>query len=256
MKKEILELKYFLDEEAERYEHPQFITEDPISIPHRFSLKQDVEIAAFFAASLAWGNRKSIIKSANGIMGRMDERPFDFIVNHSKKDLKVLDGVVHRTFNAEDCKFFCSALQHIYKNLESLEDAFISHYDGQDIRTAIMSFRAHFFNVKYPERSAKHVSNPMSGSSSKRLNMFLRWMVRSNAKQVDFGLWKKLNPSVLAMPLDVHTGNVARELKLLTRKQNDWTALEELMTVLRKMDAQDPVKYDFALFSIGVNAKK
>lgn len=256
MKKLLVSLKPFLDEQAEYFESRAFIDHDPISIPHRFSNKRDIEIAAFLTATIAWGNRKSIITNAESMMHRMDNEPFQFIKDHSEKDLKRFDGFVHRTFNADDIKCFLRALKNIYLQFDDLEAAFNQHFDGCDIRTAIMGFREIFFTVQHEQRSQKHVSNPATGSSAKRLNMFLRWMVRNASKGVDFGLWTSFNSSQLYIPLDVHTGNISRELKLLKRKQNDWTALEELMNHLRQMDPQDPVKYDFALFGIGVTANK
>ncbi len=256
MKKLLVSLKPFLDEQAEYFENRTFIDLDPISIPHRFSEKKDIEIAGFLTATIAWGNRKSIITNANSLIERMDDAPFQFIKDHSVKDLKRFDGFVHRTFNEQDVKCFLTALKHIYDQFDDMEAAFSHHFDGADIRTAIVGFRDLFFSIPHESRTQKHVSNPVTGSSAKRLNMFLRWMVRDSAKGVDFGIWKSFQPSQLYIPLDVHTGNISRELKLLKRKQNDWTALEELMNHLRQMDPVDPVKYDFALFGIGVTANK
>lgn len=246
-------LKSFLDEEVDKFERPEFIENDPISIPHLFSRKEDIEIAGFFSASIAWGNRKSIVANANKLMALMDHAPFEFVMQHDAADLKRLNQFVHRTFNSEDAVTFVKSLQHLYKHHEGLEGAFLSGFDGTHIKTAIHSFRQKFFEIDYPKRTEKHVSNPETGSASKRINMYLRWMVRSDARQVDFGLWKGIPSSALMMPLDVHTGNVSRELNLLKRKQNDWKALEELMSELRTFDAHDPVKYDFALFGIGVS---
>lgn len=246
-------LKAFLDEEVDKFERPEFIELDPISVPHLFSKKEDIEIAGFFSASIAWGNRKSIVANANKLMGLMDNAPFEFVMQHDASDLKRLNHFVHRTFNSEDAIAFVKSLQHIYKNHGGLEGAFVSGFDGQNIATAIQSFREKFFELDYPKRTEKHVSNPLTGSASKRINMYLRWMVRSDKRQVDFGLWKGIPTSSLMMPLDVHTGNVSRELNLLKRKQNDWKALEELMDSLRAFDPVDPVKYDFALFGIGVS---
>lgn len=247
------ELKAFLDEEVERYENPNFIELDPIRIPHSFSRKEDIEIAGFLSATISWGNRKSIIANAKKLMELMDNAPFNFVTAHSKRDLVRLNHFVHRTFNSQDVTFFIQSLKNIYIHHNGLEAAFIKGFDGENIQTALVGFREIFFSQKHPERTEKHVSNPLTGSSAKRLNMFLRWMVRSNAKGVDFGIWKNIPTSVLMMPLDVHTGNVSRELHLLKRKQNDWKALEELMATLRSFDKNDPVKYDYALFGIGVN---
>ncbi|MEZ4800002.1 MAG: TIGR02757 family protein [Flavobacteriales bacterium] len=246
-------LKAFLDEEVDKFERPEFIELDPISVPHLFTNKEDIEIAGFFSASIAWGNRKSIVANANKLMGLMDNAPFDFVMHHDAADLNRLKHFVHRTFNSEDATAFVKSLQHIYKNHGGLEGAFVSGFNGQNIATAIQSFREKFFEIDYPKRTEKHVSNPLTGSASKRINMYLRWMVRSDERQVDFGLWKGIPTSSLMMPLDVHTGNVSRELNLLKRKQNDWKALEELMDSLRVFDPVDPVKYDFALFGIGVS---
>jgi uncharacterized protein (TIGR02757 family) len=186
-------------------------------------------------------------------MELMDDAPFEFIQEHTTRDLKRFDGFVHRTFNAEDIKFFISSLKNIYKHHQGMESAFLHGFDGKEVQSALNGFREIFFSIKHPQRTEKHVSNPLTGSSAKRLNMYLRWMVRSNEKGVDFGIWKHIPRSVLMMPLDVHTGNVSRELSLLKRPQNDWKALEELMKSLRAFDANDPVKYDYALFGIGVN---
>jgi uncharacterized protein (TIGR02757 family) len=256
MKKLLVSLKPFLDEQADYFENRAFIDEDPILIPHRFSEKKDIEISGFLTATIAWGNRKSIITNANAIIERMDHEPYQFIKDHSLKDLKRFDGFVHRTFNDTDIKCFIASLKNIYLQFDDMEAAFKKEFDGVDIRSAIQGFREIFFSVPHESRSQKHVSNPATGSSAKRLNMFLRWMVRDASKGVDFGLWKSFQPSQLCIPLDVHTGNISRELKLLKRKQNDWNALEELMNHLRQMDPVDPVKYDFALFGIGVTANK
>jgi len=247
------DLKQFLDEEVERYERPNFIENDPILIPHSFSRKEDIEISGFLTATISWGNRKSIISNATKLMELMDNAPFEFIQEHTTRDLKRFDGFVHRTFNAEDIKFFITSLKNIYKDHHGMESAFLHAFDGKEVQSALNGFREIFFSIKHPYRTEKHVSNPLTGSSAKRLNMFLRWMVRSNEKGVDFGIWKHIPTSVLMMPLDVHTGNVSRELSLLRRPQNDWKALEELMKGLRAFDALDPVKYDYALFGIGVN---
>ncbi len=247
------QLKELLDEEAERYERFGFIESDPISIPHFFSKKEDIEVAAFLAATISWGNRKSIIANASKWMNWMDHQPHDFVLNHSKRELMRLKKFVHRTFNGDDAMFFVKGLQHLYLNHGGLEGSFSRHFKKGDIRTSIIGFREDFFEIPHPVRTTKHVSNPETGSSSKRINMFLRWMVRPGTKGVDFGLWNAIPTSALMLPLDVHTGNVARELGILQRNQNDWKALEEIMTTLRLFDKNDPVKYDFALFGMGVN---
>jgi len=251
----IADLKSFLDEKAAYYNHPRFITDDPIQIPHRFEGKEDIEISAFLTASLSWGNRKSIIQSASRLMSLLDGAPFDFILNHSKQDLKSLNTFVHRTFNGEDAKAFILGLRHMYTELDGLEHLFSMHKHEPDLQSAITEFKSRFFEIPHLQRTEKHVSDPARGSAAKRINMFLRWMVRENSSGVDFGLWKSLSPAQLSCPLDVHSGNVARKLGLLSRKQNDAKAVKELDSALRAMDPKDPVKYDFALFGLGVFEK-
>lgn len=250
------EMKSFLDEKADSFNALHFIEADPVSVPHRFSKKEDIEIAAFLAASIAWGNRKSIVNNANRMMVLMDESPYDFITNHTLSDLKRLKGFVHRTFNSDDFVQFVRSLNHIYNNHGGLECVFTCGIQGQiNSQNAIAEFKQKFFGQKHLARTQKHISDPTQGSSAKRINMFLRWMVRSDSKGVDFGIWKNISPSVLSIPLDVHTGNIARKLGLLERKQNDWKAVEELDVVLRSFDPHDPVKYDFALFGLGAIEK-
>lgn len=246
------ELKEFLDIKAEQYNSHEFITTDPIQIPHRFSAKEDIEIIAFLVASIAWGNRKSIISSGNKIAELMDNSPFDFVMNHTQNDFEKLTGFVHRTFNETDLKFFISSLKNIYSHHEGLETVFAKNIQNQSLQPAIHEFKKVFFSIPYPERTVKHVSDPMKNSAAKRINMFLRWMVRQDNAGVDFGIWKSIPPALLSCPLDVHSGNVARSLGLLSRKQNDAKALNELDSSLRKLDPNDPVKYDFALFGLGV----
>ena len=248
-----IELKEFLDYKANQYEIIDFITSDPIQIPHRFKQKEDVEIAAFLTASIAWGNRLSILKSANKMMALMDNAPYDFIINHKKRDLSIFEGFVHRTFNATDLTFFVRSLQNIYKNHQGLENVFSSN--NPSLQDTIHDFKSIFFEIDHPQRTLKHVSDPLKGSAAKRLNMFMRWMVRSNTKGVDFGIWKQHSPAQLSIPLDVHTGNIARKLNLIRRKQNDSKTLWELDKKLRKFDPVDPVKYDYALFGLGVFEK-
>lgn len=249
------ELKEFLDEKALQYNHPRFVESDPIQIPHRFSRKEDVEIAGFLASIIAWGNRKMIIGNASRMMTLMGDAPHDFVMSFSESDLQRLDHFVHRTFNGQDLKTFMYGLRHIYQNHGGLEPAFAQHQDAAGMQRAISEFRKLFFEVPHAVRTQKHLSDPMNNSAAKRLNMFLRWMVRNDSTGVDFGLWTSIPPSALSCPLDVHSGNVARKLGLLTRKQNDAKALAELDAALRVMDAQDPVKYDFALFGLGVFEK-
>jgi len=242
------ELHSFLEENYKRYNCPDFIGLDPISIPHKFTKKEDIEIAGFFSATIAWGQRPTIIRNANELMRRMDMAPCDFILNHTKKDLLQFKNFKHRTFNGIDCTFFIRSLQNIYKKHKSLEQAF----SGNNAKNAITNFRKIFFSIPHPHRTGKHVSNPEANSSSKRLNMFLRWMVRKDNCGVDFGIWNNIKMSELMCPLDVHSGNVARKLGLLDRKQNDWKSVEELTSRLRAFDVNDPSKYDFALFGLGV----
>lgn len=245
------EKKDFLDFKARQYEASSFISSDPISIPHQFSRPEDIEIIGLLVATIAWGNRLSIIKSGQKLIQILDGRPYDFVVNHRSSDLEALPPFVHRTFQLVDLKFFIRALQKIYHE-GSLEDAF---YHPEGLKFGIEQFRAKMFLSPHEKRSEKHISSPVKGSSAKRLNMYLRWMVRSAEKGVDFGLWSKIKASDLYCPLDVHSGRVARMLGLLSRKANDWKAAEELRESLLKLDPSDPVKYDFALFGLGVFEK-
>ena len=246
------ELKEFLDAKVEQYNRPDFITSDPIQIPHQFNKKEDIEIAGFLSATIAWGNRKSIINNANKMLVLLEHSPHDFVMNHQESDLEKLLPFVHRTFNGGDFITFIKSLQHIYKNHNGLEAAFAKHAEKQSMQKAIHHFKQLFFEIEHLPRTQKHVSDPFKNSAAKRINMFLRWMVRDDSTGVDFGIWKTLSVSQLSCPLDVHSGNVARKLGLLKRKQNDGKALAELDYSLRKLDAKDPVKYDFALFGLGV----
>ena len=249
------DLKEFLDEKAYQYNQPTFIESDPIQIPHSFSKKEDLEIAAFLTATIAWGNRKSIITNATKLMTLLDESPYDCIMNLEEVDTKRFSSFVHRTFNATDLEYFLKAIQNIYKNHGGLEAIFTNNAQPDTLQPAIHKFRKIFFELDHLARTEKHISDPMKNSAAKRINMFLRWMVRPGDTGVDFGLWKTLKPSQLSCPLDVHSGNVARKLKLLQRKQNDAKALNELDVAIRRLDPQDPVKYDFALFGLGVFEK-
>lgn len=249
------ELKSFLDEKAALYNSPKFIESDPIQIPHKFDEKEDIEIAAFLTATIAWGNRKSIIANAEKMMGLMGYTPYDFIMNYSSKKAHVFESFVHRTFNATDLEVFVLALQHIYQKYGGMETVFSQNATKSSLLPAIHKFKHYFFEISHPERTKKHISDPAKGSAAKRINMFLRWMVRDDKKGVDFGIWKTINPAILSCPLDVHSGNVARKLGLLKRKQNDAKAVLELDKSLRKLDSQDPVKYDFALFGLGAFEK-
>ncbi len=243
------ELKDFLDFKAEQYENSIFLESDPIQLPRRFTKKEDIEIVGFLTSTIAWGNRKSIIKSGENLLTIMEQSPYEFISNYSEDDIKN-STFVHRTFNCLDLDFFFRALKTIYLK-GGLEKAFNQHPEFPGIQGRITHFREKFLETEHLQRSRKHLSNPMRNSAAKRLNMYLRWMVRSSAKGVDFGIWKSISPSDLYVPLDVHTSNNARRLGILIRKQDDWKALEELMIQLRKMDSADPVKYDFALFGLG-----
>lgn len=246
------ELKDFLDSKVVQYNNPAFIESDPIQIPHQFTVKEDIEIAGFLTATIAWGNRKSIIKNAKHLMSLLDDSPFDFIMNHQETDLEKLHSFVHRTFNGDDALQFVKSLQHIYKTHNGLEAVFAKYAKGKRLQSTISQFKTTFFEIEHLTRTQKHVSDPLKNSAAKRINMFLRWMVRNDHAGVDFGIWNQVSPAQLSCPLDVHSGNVARKLGLLNRKQNDGKALLELDTALRKLDANDPVKYDFALFGLGV----
>lgn len=246
------EIKAFLDAKTLQYQRPEFLSSDPIQIPHRFGEKSDIEIAAFLTATISWGNRLSIIRSANRMMELMDEAPYDFVTSASEGELKKSAHFVHRTFNGIDFITFVKGLRHLYKNYGGMEPLFTQYAKSDDLQEAITKVRGHFFEIPHLQRSEKHFSNPSKGSAAKRLNMFLRWMVRPSDTGVDFGLWTGLKPAQLSCPLDVHSGNVARALGLLSRKQNDARAVVELDKALRRLDADDPVKYDFALFGLGV----
>jgi uncharacterized protein (TIGR02757 family) len=246
------DIQSFLEEKVIQYNQPDFIVPDPIAIPHQFSLKEDIEIAGFLAATIAWGNRKMIVKNAKRMVDLMGNSPYDFVMDHDEVQLERLDGFVHRTFNAEDFKYFVKALQHIYTNHNGMEAVFEKHQTVNSMQPAIHEFKKVFFSIAHPARTQKHVSDPNKNSAAKKINMFLRWMVRDDKTGVDFGLWNSIPASILSCPLDVHSGNVARKLGLLQRKQNDDKAVMELDLSLRALDANDPVKYDFALFGLGV----
>lgn len=248
-------LKEFLDEKVVLYNNPDFIESDPIQIPHKFSQKEDIEISGFLIATIAWGNRKSIINNGNRLMEMMGNSPFDFVMNFSEKDSEMLSSFVHRTFNNEDLVYFIKSLQNIYNNHNGLEAVFSKFAQTDSLQPTIHHFKKIFFELPHQKRTQKHVSDPLKNSAAKRINMFLRWMVRNDNAGVDFGIWKSLSPSQLSCPLDVHSGNVARKLNLLIRKQNDAKALLELDNTLREFDRNDPVKYDFALFGLGVFEK-
>lgn len=245
------DLKSFLDEKYSIYAQQDFIQDDPIQIPHRFSQPQDIEVAGLFAAIFAWGQRTTIINKCNDLLTRMDGQPFEFVQHATEYDKKVLKKFVHRTFSEVDILHLLEGIKTAYKKHRSLAVLFAPHPKANNMQQAIANFRAHFARVGAPNRTLRHLPNPLAGSAAKRINMYLRWMVRKDA--VDFGLWQKsISPALLSCPLDVHSGRVARKLGLLNRKQNDWKAVEELDAALRKFDPKDPVKYDFALFGLGV----
>jgi uncharacterized protein (TIGR02757 family) len=252
MRSDINELKDFLDEKVELYNRPDFIGLDPISIPHSYSKKEDIEISGFLAAIISWGNRTSIVKNAKRMMSFMGDSPHDFVLNHNEQHLKKMEGFVHRTFNSDDLLTFIEGLKHLYKSRNGLEGIFDEYQTKESLQPAIHELKMEFFAMPHLERSRKHLSDPLTGSAAKRINMYLRWMVRRDNAGVDFGIWKSISPSLLSCPLDVHSGNVARRLGILNRKQNDAKAVAELDCFLRKLDKDDPVKYDFALFGLGV----
>lgn len=245
----------FLEASVDQYNRPGFIESDPISVPHRFSLKQDREIIGFWAAILAWGQRKTIINKANELVELMDGAPYDFIRNHQEEDRRRFLDFKHRTFQATDTLYFLEFFQWYYSQHDSLEDAFARHLSptAPTTEAALAGFHELFFSLPdAPQRTRKHIPTPLRGSTCKRLNMFLRWMVRKDDKGVDFGIWERISPGQLLIPLDVHVERVARRLGLLEREKVDWRAVLELTETLREMDAGDPVKYDFALFGMGV----
>ena len=247
-------LTEFLNQKVLEYNRPEFIKDDPISIPHLFTKKQDIEIAGFFAAIFSWGNRTTIIAKSKELMQRMDNSPFDFIKHHSSKELIKLKAFKHRTFNEDDLFYFVESLHHHYSKHLSLEQAFFLNKNS-DTEQGLIHFKKYFFSLEHLKRTEKHISSPLQKSTCKRLNMFLRWMMRADNKGVDFGLWKNISPSKLIIPIDLHVARVAKKLGLLKRKQVDWLAAVELTEALRQLDDKDPVKYDFALFNLGIIEK-
>jgi len=267
-------LQSFLDSKVAQYNRPEFIENDPVVIPHMFSKKQDIEIMGFWAATLAWGQRVTIIKKCKELITLMDGAPYDFIINHEEPDLKKLLSFKHRTFNDIDTLYFISFFRYHYENFDSLEDAFIPKppnplkgepqmanqkappSGGWGAEDHLNHFRSYFFSLPdYPHRTKKHVSSPSQKSTCKRLNMFLRWMVRQDDNDVDFGIWKRISPADLVCPLDLHVDRVSRKLLLITRKQTDWQTALELTAHLKQFDPLDPVKYDFALFGLGIEER-
>ena len=250
------ELKAFLDDLVVKYNQPDFIPNDPISIPRRYSKTQDIEITGFVAAMLAWGQRKTIINKCMEFFSYMDHAPYDFILNHSEDDLKPFLQFKHRTFNPTDALYFISFFQWHYQQFDSLEEAFLPLEPNPDMETRLEHFFHHFFSLPdHPTRTYKHIPSPIRNSACKRMNMFLRWMVRKDHAGVDFGLWSRIAPSELICPCDLHVDRVARRLGLITRKQTDWKTALELTENLKLMDPTDPVKYDFALFGLGIEER-
>ncbi|MCT4615524.1 MAG: TIGR02757 family protein [Marinifilaceae bacterium] len=245
------EIKDYLDLKLEEYNIDSFIETDPIQIPKNYKLKEDIEISAFLTSTIAWGNRTSIIKSAKNLMKLMDDSPYDFVKNSNDSDLKKLTNFKYRTFNADDLLFFIYSLKNIYTNYGGLESVFTKNIQKTDssVYNPLVNFRRIFFELEHLRRTEKHVANVEKKSAAKRINMFLRWMVRKDI--IDFGIWNKISTNQLLLPLDVHSGNVSRDLGLLKRKQNDWNAVVEITNKLKEFDPNDPVKYDYALFGIG-----
>lgn len=246
------DLKAFLDEKADFYNSPAFIETDPIQVPHQFEKREDIEISAFLTAILSWGRKRTIISNANKLISWMPGGAHRFVMEHREEELERFIPFVHRTFNGMDCIYFLGALQNLYRDHGGLKGIFEEGYAVHgDLFQAVRSFREKFFQSGDPGRTAKHIADPGNGASAKRIHLFLRWMVRRDHKGVDFGLWEGIPMHALYIPLDVHTGNVARKLGLLHRKQNDWKAVVELTERLRELDPDDPVRYDFALFGLG-----
>ena len=246
------ELREFLDFKFNQYNHPRFIEDDPISIPHRYTLKEDIEIAGFLVSLISWGNRKTIVKNGHRMMDLLENSPYDFVMDHSPKDLSSLKGFVHRTFNETDLSEIIVGLKHIYKNHGGIENVFTLNQTKDSLQPSIHHFKRILFEVEHNPHTKKHIPDPCIGSAAKKINMYLRWMIRKDNAGVDFGIWESISPSILSCPLDVHSGNTARKLHLLTRKQNDAKAVNELDKNLRLLDNKYPVKYDFALFGLGI----
>lgn len=250
------EMKLFLEEKYLQFNNTSFISPDPVSIPHMFSDLRDREISGFLTATIAWGRRDLFLRNANQLMDLMDHAPFDFLMSACEEDLERFGNFIYRTFNGTDCKYFMSALKYLYGSYYSLEDIILEGIqENGSLKDGLSLFRTRFFELQHKKRTEKHFADVRGGAAGKRLNMFLRWMVRKDNHGVDFGIWERIDPSILYIPLDLHTGNMARKLGLLKRKMNDWKAVEELTGVLREFDPADPVKYDFALFGLGVNEK-
>jgi len=252
----IQEIKEFLDEKSDLYNRPRFIETDPIQVPKAFSRKEDVEIAGFLTATISWGTRKSIIQNAHRLLQLLDNQPYEFITSASERELVIASEFIHRTFNHTDTLYFLKSIRNLYLHQGGLENAFLGGFrEDTTVYSSLKQFRDIFFELPGPERTRKHLSDVTTGSAAKRLNMYLRWMCREDNRGVDIGIWKGIPAASLMLPLDVHTGNVARKLGILKRKQNDWKAVEEVMAVLHTFDQADPVKYDFALFGLGAFEK-
>lgn len=250
------EMKLFLEEKFLQFNNPSFIPPDPVSVPHRFTDNRDIEISGFLTATIAWGRRDLFLRCANEMMSLMDESPYDFLMHAGEKDFSRFSSFVYRTFNANDCRCFLEGLRNLFIHHDSLEEVILEGMKGGlSLKHGLFHLRNEFFSIPHLKRSEKHFADITGGAAGKRLNMFLRWMVRNDSHGVDFGIWKRINPSMLYIPLDIHSGNSARKLGLLRRKTNDWKAVEELTGILREFDPADPAKYDFALFGLGVNEK-
>jgi len=248
------EMHEFLEEKYIKFNNTDFIYNDPVSIPHNYTDKRDIEISGFLTATISWGRRELIIRSASKLMQMMGESPYEFLMNADISDFEHFEDFYYRTFQGQDCIFFLRSLKNIYTQYNSLEDLVrISTDKGEGMKEAIMNFRTHFLSFPHERRSEKHFANPSKGAAGKRINMFFRWMIRKDRHGVDFGIWDSIPAAGLFIPLDIHSGNIARKLGLLTRKANDWQAVEELTSNLRLFDPDDPVKYDYALFGLGVN---
>ncbi len=250
------DIQSFLDQKYLSFNHPVFIETDPIQVPALFTTKENIEIAGFLAATLAWGQRPTIIRNALKLVTLMNNNPIEFLLNTPEDEWETFSDFKHRTFNGIDCIYFLKSLRNIYQNHGGLEQVFTDGFRKEEsVFSALVHFRKVFFEPEHEHRTEKHVSDVEKGAAAKRLNMYLRWMIRSDNFGVDFGLWKKIPASALMLPLDIHTGNVSRKLGLLTRTQNDWRAVEEITAKLREFDPEDPIKYDFALFGLGVFEK-
>ncbi len=249
------DLQDLLNQKAEQYNSLDFIADDPIQIPHRFSKKEDIEIAGFLASIIAWGQRKTIINNATRLMEWMEDSPHDFLMNLEETELERFTPFVHRTFNGIDCRYFIQRLSEIYRKEGGLEGTLGASVAQHGTEVGLSKFKTLFFAGEHPHRTEKHLADPLKGSTAKRLNMYLRWMVRKDQQGVDFGIWSSVPMSSLSLPLDVHTGRIARQLGLMQRKQNDWKAVAEIDAVLREFDPKDPAKYDFALFGMGVSGE-